>query len=518
MRETTISSSDGSAAARRTTPSARPGHPGWVLAVVALAQFMVVLDVSVVNVALPSIRADLGFSSNGLAWVVNAYALAFGGFLLLGGRAADLLGRRRIFLAGLALFTGASLLGGLAQTETQLVVARALQGLGGAVLSPATLTVLNTTFTAPAARARALGVWSAVAGAGGAAGALAGGVLTDLLSWRWILFVNVPIGVLALVAARLLLVESRNPDAGRLDIPGAVLVTLGLTGLVYGIVGTDTYGWASTRTVGTLVASVLVLVLFVVHQSRWSPAPLMPLGLLRLRQVAAANAVMMLLGAAIFATWYFESLFMQGVLGYSPLLTGVAFLPQTAGIIVGAQLSSRLLPRVGARALLLAGPALTAAGLAGLTRIEVGMAYWPGFAVPSVFVTFGMGLSFTPVAFAATAGVGHELAGLASGLVNTTRQVGGAVGLAALSTLTATLAGQAGGSAQVTMTSLTHGYAVAFAVAAGIALAAALTALALPGRRHPAAAHAPTGAAPGGPDKPATRDETAEMQTELDPA
>ncbi len=469
-----------------------------MLAVVALAQFMVVLDVSVVNVALPSIRADLGFSSSGLAWVVNAYALAFGGFLLLGGRAADLLGQRRVFLAGLVLFTGASLIGGLADTQTQLLAARAVQGLGGAVLSPATLTVLNTTFTAPAARARALGVWSAVAGAGGAAGALAGGVLTDLLSWRWILFVNVPIGVLALVAARLLLVERRNPDAGRLDILGAVLVTVGLTGLVYGIVGTDTYGWASVRTLGTLALAALVLLAFVVYQSRWAPAPLMPLGLFRLRQVAAANAVMLLLGGAIFATWYFESLFLQGVLGYSPLTTGLAFLPQTAGIIVGAQLSSRLLPRVGSRALVLVGPVITAVGLTGLTRIEVGMTYWPGIAVPSVLVTIGMGLSFTPVAFAATSGVGRELAGLASGLVNTTRQVGGAVGLAALSALTATLASaRSGASAHATMVNLTHSYAVVFAVAAGISLAAALMALTLPGRAHPAAAHRPGGAPAG---------------------
>lgn len=486
----------------RPVTSSRSRHDGWVLALVCLAQFMVVLDVSIVNVALPSIRADLHFSATGLQWVVNAYTLSFAGFLLLGGRAADLFGRRRVFLIGLGMFTGASLIGGLAPNANVLLVARILQGLGGAVLSPATLTILTTTFRDGPGRARAMGAWSAVAGAGGAAGALLGGVLTDLLSWRWILFVNVPIGVFALLAARTILSESRDETAGgALDAVGALLVTGGLMALVYGIVNTSDHAWGSPSTLLTLGLAVVLLGAFLWHEGRRATAPLMPLRLFRSRSVSGANLVMFCVAAAIFATWYFQSLYLQQVLGYSPLLTGLAFLPQTLAIIVGAQVSSRLVMRFGPRPLLLVGTLLSAAGLAWLGQLTTTSAYLTDILVPSVFVTLGVGLAFTPIAFTATAGVARQEAGLASGLVNTTRQVGGSIGLAVLATLAtahtrALLGPVAAARAFATIgrlptalgAGLTAGYDRAFLIGAVIALAATASS-----RLLPAAPAAPPG-------------------------
>lgn len=474
----------------------RTSSDGLVLALACLAQFMVVLDVSIVNVALPSIRADLGFSATGLQWVVNAYTLTFAGFLLLGGRAADLFGRRRIFMLGLAIFTLASLVGGLAQNEATLLAARAAQGVGGAVLSPATLTILTTTFTTPASRAKALGTWSAVAGAGGAAGGLVGGLLTDLVNWRWILFVNIPIGVLGLVGARAVLRESRAEETTRhLDVTGAVLVTGGLVSLVYGIVSTETYGWTAARTLVPLLAGVVVLAVFVYQQARIAKAPLMPLELFKVRSVASANVVMFFVGASIFATWYFLSLYLQNVRGFSPLEAGFAFLPQALSIILGAQISSRTVSRIGARTLLLIGPSVSALGLLLLTQIDATTPYFPALIGPSVLVTLGVGLAFTPVTLTATSGVPPRQAGFASGLVNTTRQVGGSIGLAVLATAassrTMNLVGDAGAEAggsgaapspQVAE-ALTSGYAFAFGVAAVFAVLAALTALAVPGQR-----------------------------------
>jgi EmrB/QacA subfamily drug resistance transporter len=458
--------------------------PAWVvLLLVCLGQFMVILDISIVNVALPSIRTDLGFSASGLQWVVNAYTLAFAGFLLLGGRAADLYGRRRMFLIGLGVFTLASLAGGLAQNQGMLIAARALQGLGGAVLAPATLTILATSF--PEGPARAFGIWGAVAAGGGAAGVLLGGILTDLISWRWILFVNVPIGAAALVAARAVLGESRGVVQHRsLDVAGAVTVTGGLVALVYAIVQTETYGWGASQVLVPLGIAVILLGAFLFIETRVARAPLMPLRIFRNRSVAGANLYMLLLGSAIFSVWYFLSLYFQGVLGYSPLKAGFAFLPQTIAIAVGAQISSRVVTRLGPRPLLMVGPALTATGLLMLTGISSTSPYFPELLGPTLLITLGLGLSFPASTLAATAGIRREEAGLASGLINTNRQIGGSIGLAALATLavnrTASLVAAAGAGARAaTPGALTSGYARAFGISGAVCLAAALVALAI---------------------------------------
>ncbi len=453
--------------------------PAWaMLALVCLGQFMVVLDVSIVNVALPSIQRDLGFSPSGLQWVVNAYTLTFAGFLLLGGRAADLFGRRRMFLLGLGLFTLASLAGGLAQNETMLVTARALQGLGGAVLAPATLTILTTSFAEGRERARALGVWSAVAAGGGAAGALIGGILTDLVSWRWILFVNVPIGIGVILAARAVLAESRADLGHRsLDAAGAVTVTGGLVALVYAIVRTETYGWAAWQTVASLAVAAILLGVFLAIETRVARAPLVPLRIFRSRAVTGANLFILLLFGAAFASWYFQTLFMQNILGYTPLQAGLAFVPQTLLIAVGAQISARLVTRVGARVLLLIGPVVSAAGLLWLSGITPSSQFVAGLLGPGILSALGFGLSVPPVTMAGTSGIPRQDAGLASGLINTNRQVGASIGLAALATVAADRASSllASNSASVAA-AITSGYARGFVVATLIALAAAAVA------------------------------------------
>ena len=325
--------------------------PDWlVLTLACVAQFMVLLDVSIVNVALPSIKHSLGFSQVELQWVLNVYTLTFAGFLLLGGRTADLFGRRRIFLLGLTVFTLASLLGGLAQDQAMLIGARAVQGLGGAILSPATLTILTTTFREPKARARAMGTWSAVAGAGGAAGALLGGVLTEELSWRWILFINIPIGIVTFIAGRAFLPESRAQGERKpLDVTGAMLVTAGLTALVFGVVRTTSTGWGSWQTIVTLGLAAALIAWFVLHEGLVAKSPLVRLALFERRSIWTANMVMFLLSGALFAMWFFVSLYLQEVHGYTALRTGFAFVPQTMAIMIGAQLSSRLVLRTGPR-------------------------------------------------------------------------------------------------------------------------------------------------------------------------
>jgi EmrB/QacA subfamily drug resistance transporter len=466
--------------------SRRDEHPpDWlILLLVCLGQFMVVLDISVVNVALPSIRRELGFTQTGLQWVVNAYTLTFAGFLLLGGRAADLYGRRRMFLVGLWLFTAASLLGGLAQNQAMLVTARAAQGLGGAMLSPATLTILITTFTDPRARARALGLWSATAAAGGATGALLGGILTDLLSWRWILFINVPIGAAAIVAAMLVIPETKVRELQRrLDIWGALTITGSLVTLVYAVVNTDSGSWTGWQTLAGLPISAILFVIFIVIETR-VPAPLVPLRLFRSRSLTGANLVMLFLSAAIFAMWFFLTLYMQNVLGYSPLRAGFAFLPQTVAIVIGAQISSRWVNRIGARPLLVVGPLISAAGLLWLAQVGSTSPYFPDIAIPGVLITFGLGLSFTPITVAATAGIRREESGLASGIVNTMRQIGGSLGLAILATIAAQrtqeLLLQPGYGLKSMDTALTAGYTRGFAIGAIFAVAAAAAALTIP--------------------------------------
>jgi EmrB/QacA subfamily drug resistance transporter len=468
--------------------------PSWMLlAVVCVGQFMVVLDLSIVNVALPAMQRDLHFSTAQLQWVVNAYALTFGGFLLLGGRAADLFGRRKVFIIGLAMFSGASLICALAPNGGLLIAARALQGLGAAVLSPATLTILTTTFREPAERARALGIWSAMAAVGGASGALFGGILTDLLSWRWIFYINVPIGLVTIVAARAALVDTRaEGDRPHLDIAGAITVTGALVAFVYAVAGTDTHAWGSGATLIPIVVAVVLLVVFAVVETRKAGKALVPFRLFRSRGVTGANLSMMLVGGAIFAMWLFLSLYMQDVLRFSPLTTGVGFLPQTLAIAVGAQVAARLVPRFGPRPPLLVGVALSVIGLAWLSLISPTGNYVSDVLGGSVLATLGMGLSFTPLAFAATAGVAREEAGLASGMLNTSRQVGGSIALAALATIAAARSaavlharnagdvfGFAGSRAELDR-ALTDGFSRVFLVAAGIALAGWLAVFIIP--------------------------------------
>jgi EmrB/QacA subfamily drug resistance transporter len=459
----------------------RRNAPDWViLALACVAQFMVVLDVSVVNVALPSIGRDLHYSPIGLQWVVNAYVLTFAGFLLLGGRAADSFGRRRIFLAGLFLFTATSLVGGLAESAGWLTAARAIQGIGGAALSPATLTIIITTFTG-ARLAKALGLWSAVGGAGGAIGVLLGGVLTAELSWRWVLYINVPIGVVAGIAAIVYLSEARGTGPRkRLDVPGAVTVTGGLASLVYAIVGTDQYAWGSAHTLGWLAAAVVLLVIFFTLQIR-GKAPLMPLGLFRIRGVSGANVVMFLVGAVFFSMWYFLSLYLQDVLRYGPLRAGLAFLPMGIAIIIGAQATSRAMPRTGIRPLLFAGTALVSGGFFWLSQIGPGSHYWGAVFGPGVIISFALGVLFPPLASAATMGVERSEAGLTSGLLNTSRQVGGSLGLAILATLATTHTHALERTGLGTGSALAEGFARAFLVGGALGIAALVASFVVPG-------------------------------------
>ncbi|MCW3038157.1 MAG: transporter, partial [Solirubrobacterales bacterium] len=443
-----------------------------------LAQFMVILDVSIVNVALPSIQGDLRFSDADLQWVVNAYTLAFAGFLLLGGRAADILGRREVFVAGISLFALASLVGGVAQNEGMLVAARAAQGLGGAIVAPATLSILTTTFTEGAERNRALGLWGAMGGVGGATGALLGGLLTETLSWRWILLINVPVGLAVVVAAlRVLMPRVTTPGAQRrFDLAGAFSVTAGLVVFTYGIVGTEQHGWASARTLLVLGLGLVLLGVFLTIESRIAKAPLMPLRIFASRPLTAANVVVFCMGGAAFAMWYFVSLYLQKVLGYAPIKTGLAFLPMTLAIVLCSQLASRLTGRLGPGPVLAVGMTSIAFGMLLFTGVSADGGYLADVLVPSLLCAAGIGFSFVPVTIAATAGVDRSEAGLASGLVNTFRQVGGSLGLALLATVatqrTADVAGRVPNPV-----ALTDGFQRAFLVGAGFALVGALVSL-----------------------------------------
>ncbi|MEU6168722.1 MFS transporter [Streptomyces tanashiensis] len=454
-----------------TTASSTPRRSprAWTVVLTACAgQFLVVLDVSVVNVALPSMRTDLGLSAAGLQWVISAYAIAFAGFMLLGGRAADLYGRKTMFLLGLGLFTAASVAGGLAQEGWQLVAGRAAQGLGAAALSPATLTLVTGAVAAGPARTRAIATWTAVGAAGGAAGGFVGGLLVDLLSWRWVLLVNVPIGVLVLAGAVLWLRESRAAAGRRLNLPGAVLVTAGLATLAYGIVQTEEAGWTDPATLLTLLGGLALLAVFVTVEAR-TAAPLMPLKLFRTRAVSAANVGILLCGSSSFGMWFFMTTYAQSVLGYTPLQAGLALVPSSLSVIVGSKLAPRLMPAVGARNLAVTGALIGAAGFAWQSTMTADGSFLTTILGPGILMMAGIGLATTPLATLATSSAAPGDAGLVSGLVNTSRTMGGALGLATLTTLATAVTGPT-----ATPDALTSGYAAAFRVSTAVLVGAAL--------------------------------------------
>ena len=451
----------------------------WLgLALLAAVQFMVVLDIAIVNVALPAIQTDLGFSQENLQWVISAYALVFGGFLLLGGRAADLLGRRRLFLIGIVVFTAGSLASGLAWSEASLIGARALQGLGAAIISPAALSILGVTFTEGRERNIALGVWGAVGGFGAAAGVLLGGVLTDALSWEWIFLLNVPVGVAAFALAPLLLGESRDASVKRFDALGGVLVTSGLVTLVYAITKAGDYGWGSVETIGLFSVAAVLLGAFLAWESRVEE-PLIRLGIFRLQTVAGANVAGFILGSALFAMFLILTLYMQQVLGYSAMKTGVAYLAVAGTSIFWAGLASSLVTKVGVKPVLVTGMTLLTIGLVYFTQVSVGGSYLgdllPGF----LLVAIGMAFSFVPISIAALAGVSNAEQGLASGVINTSQQIGGALGIAILSTIATTQAENGIAAGTAVPQALTDGFQTAFVVGALIAAAGVVASLVL---------------------------------------
>ena len=441
----------------------------WLVLVIAcMAQFMVVLDATVVNIALPSVQRGLHFAPANLQWVVNSYTLVFGGFLLLGGRAADLLGRKRLFVAGVLLFSLASLLNGFAQSSGMLIVGRGLQGLGGALVSPAALAIITTTFTDASERTKALGVWSAIAASGAAVGLLMGGVLTDLASWRWVFFVNVPVGIITIALALRYVAESRIEVEHRsFDLAGAVTVTGGLVLLVYAIVKAQSYGWGSGKTIGLLAGAVALLGAFVAIEAR-SKAPLVRLSIFRVRALAVGDSVLLLVASGMFGMFFFASLYVQEILGYSPLRAGLAFLPVTAGIMIGAGVAQPLIKRVGVRNVSTGGIALAAAGMLVLTQLPVHGSYVSDLLVGLLPISLGMGLTFVPITLMGTSGVSDDDAGLASGLFNTAQQVGGSLGLAILSTLAASQTARVldGTSQAAVFAARVSGYHVAFLAAA----------------------------------------------------
>lgn len=489
------------ASAGRTDASPGKGrHLGLALFVIAAAQLMVVLDATITNIALPAIQTDLDVTDAGLAWIVNSYALAFGGLLLFGGRAGDLFGRRRVFQFGIAVFTLASLLGGLAPGEGLLIAARVLQGVGAALAAPSALALITTTFPKGKSRNTAMGVYAAMGGVGATVGLLLGGTLTDLLDWRWVFFVNIPIGLAVLVGAKTTLVEAeRHP--GRLDVPGVITGTGGLIALVYGITRGGEHGWTNGLTLASFAAAAVLLVAFLVLQARVTD-PMMPLRLLKDRNRAGSYATMLLVGSGMFATFYFLTLYMQLILGYSPVKTGFAYLPFSFGMAAAAGISSKLVTHLAPR--LIAGPGLliAAAGMLWFATLEPGSSY-PAHLMPAMFVTaLGLGAGFVPLTLGAVSGIAHRDTGVASALLNTAQQIGGALGLAVLTTIATSaandklpeaasslyrgLATKDSGLVGRAAEALTHGYTMAFATASVMFLAGlAITALAInAGRQH----------------------------------
>jgi EmrB/QacA subfamily drug resistance transporter len=456
-----------------------------ILLLLSLVQFMDVLDASILNIALPSIKGDLGFSQQSLQWVVNGYILTYGGFLLLGGRAADLLGRRRILVTGLVVFAGSSLIGGFAHSSSLLIAARLAQGVGAAMLSPAALSTLTSTFRSTRDRNTALGVWAAVSGIGGAAGVLFGGLLTEGPGWRWVLFINVPFSAIAFVGAFILLKKER-PSArlANFDALGAFLVTGGMLLLVYSLVKAPDVGWGSARTIAGLAGAAVILAAFVVNELRVRN-PLVPLAILRVKGVAAADATQMVALAGFLPMFFFLTLYMQTVLDYSPIQTGIAYLPLTGGFIIAASISSQLFTRIGTKPVVVLGALITAGGLYWLSRIPVDGSYVSDILPGLLTVSFGMGGVFTGLTTAANAGVGEDKTGLAAGLLNTGQQLGAALGLAILSALaTARTTSLLDAGHHSVAQAATDGYQLALLAGAGFLFAATLVALLTPNKRQ----------------------------------
>ncbi|MFL6109479.1 MAG: MFS transporter [Marmoricola sp.] len=467
------------------TPTQAPRNGAIALAVICVAQLMVILDATVVNVALPSIRRDLDFSLDNLTWVITAYSLAFGGLLLFGGRTGDLFGRRRMFMIGVGLFAAASLVGGFANSEAMLIIARAFQGAGGAIAAPTALALLATTFTEPAARARAFGVFAAMGASGGALGLLLGGVLTDYASWRWALFINAPIGAIVLFLTPRVLDESQG-SGKRLDLPGALTVTAGMSTLVFGLTKASTDGWGSTTTIVTLAIAAALLVAFVIIE-HVSTHALMPFRIFADRNRSGAYLIMLFLAGAMFTTFYFLAQYQQNVHGWSPFHTGLGFLPMPVTIMfMSIVVVRRLIPKIGIRPFLTAGPALAVAAMISMSRLDAGSSYW-AFLGSLLLLGLGMGCSFVPLTMTAVNGVAPQETGLASALLNTGQQVGGAIGLAAFGTVFAHAAadragelgrraGSASGRADVFVIGQQHAFQAAIVVAV-LALISSLTLL-----------------------------------------
>lgn len=448
-------------------------NPWLVLVIVCLAQFMVVLDATIVNVALPSIQADLELSPENLQWIVNSYTLVFGGFLLLGGRAADLLGRKRLFVAGLAIFSIASLVNAMATTGEMLIIARGFQGLGGALVSPAALSIITTTFDEGPDRTKALSVWGGIAAGGAAFGLLLGGILTETLSWEWNFLINVPIGIATIIAALRLVPESRHEGAERhFDVAGAVTVTAGLMVLVYAIVKAQDWGWTAASTLAWFAGGVALLAAFIIIELR-SPQPLVRLSFFNKRWISVANATMFVVAGGMFGMFYFASLYVQQILGYNAFEAGLAFLPVSLGIMFGAGVSQQLIGRVGVKPVVMVGMALASIGLiilASTTKVDgTYLALLAGLLPMSL----GMGMTFVPLTLVATAGVDPSDAGLASGVFNTSQQIGGALGLAILATFSvsrteALLEGVSAATTAQIQSATVEGFQTAFIVAAGL--------------------------------------------------
>lgn len=465
---------------------ASPSPPWIVLVIVSLGMLMVELDTTVVNIALPSIQRALGFSARDLQWVINAFLLCFGGFMLLAGRAADLLGRKRLFVTGMLAFGAGSALAGAAPSAGLLLAARVLQGLGGAMLSPTALSILTTTFTDPAERNKAMGVWGSIQAGGVALGLILGGIITDTLSWRWIFFINLPIAAVALAGALRYVPESAGRAPGhRLDMPGAVTITAALAALTYVLTNGRAWGWGSARTAGLLAAAAVLLAGFVAIEFR-SRSPLVRPGIFRLRTLSVGNAGFMLTSSGMFGMFYFSSLYVQEVLGYSPLRSGLALLPLTIGVLGGAGLAQLLIQRAGLRVTTVSGLIIGAAGGLVLTRISVHGDYFAVFLPGLLVLALGIGLSMVPFTLLATTGVAEDEAGLASGLYTTVSYIGGAVGLAGLSALAiaGTASRHVGGGPQARLAAQVSGYHVAFFSSAVLLAAGALLIVALVRRRH----------------------------------